>query len=163
MEHIREYLLSVTAAALLCGIIQSLIGGKGSTASILRLVCGIFLSFTVIHPIADIQINEIAVFPSHIMTDAQYAVEEGEDYAKRAMARHIKEEAEAYILDKAQAMGAELSVDVGVSEDEIPVPFQVTITGQISPYTKGQLMKILEKDLGIPEENQQWKALNSSS
>lgn len=163
MELIREYLLSVTAAALLCGIMQSFAGEKTSSAGILRLVCGIFLSFTVIRPIADIQFKEISVFPSDIMADAKSTVEEGEDYARRAMARLIKEEAEAYILDKARSLGAELSVDVTVSNDEPPVPMAVTLIGQVSPYVKQQLMRTMETDLGIPEEDQQWKASNSSS
>lgn len=163
MELIREYLLSVTAAALLCGIIQSFAGEKGSSAAMLRLVCGIFLSLTVIRPISQIQLKEISFFTSDIMAEAQNAVEEGEDYARRAMARHIKEETEAYILTKAQELGADLSLHVAVSGDDPPIPIAVTVTGQVSTYVRHQLMNMIETDLGIPEEDQKWITSNSSS
>lgn len=162
MEHIREYLLSVTAAALLCGIIQSLAGEKSGSAGILRLVCGIFLSLTVIRPVSEIHLDELSLFPSDIIQDAEFAAEEGADYAKQAMARLIKEEAEAYILSKAQALRADLSVKIIVSTDDPPIPIAVTLTGNVSPSIRKQLGMMMESDLGIPKEDQKWIS-NSNS
>lgn len=163
MEHIWEYLLSVTAAALLCGILQSLTGEKGSTAGIIRLICGIFLALTVIRPIADIQLQEFSFLPSDVMEDAQIAVQEGEDYANAAKARLIKEQAEAYILDKARLYGAEITADVTLSQDDPPVPVGCNISGALSPYAKQQLKGLIADELGIPEEDQQWTVSSSSS
>ena len=156
MEHIREYLLSVTAAALVCGIVRSLTAGKGSIAGIIRLICGIFLSLTVIMPVMDIDLRRMDFPAAGIMQEAGEAVSEGEDYAKRAMARLIKEQSEAYILDKARSYGLDISVEITVGNEDTPVPVASRIKGRISPYAKGQLAKILEYDLGIPEEDQKW-------
>lgn len=155
MEHIREYLISVTAAALLCGIIQSMAGEKGRSAGILRLVCGIFLALTVIRPVARIQLREFSLMTSEITEQAQAAAAEGEDYAKRALSRHISEQTEAYILDKAKTYGAEISAEITVAGEQ-PVPVAVAIRGQFSPYARRQLCELIESELNIPEEDQTW-------
>ena len=155
MEHIREYLLSVTAAAIFCGLLKSLSAKQGSTGGILRLICGIFLTLTVIRPLADIHPEDLDLFSHQIRQDAHAAVEAGEDYGKTAMARIIKEETEAYILDKALAFDADITVEVTVSGDP-PVPTGCFIRGKLSPYARRQLKHILEQDLGIGEEAIQW-------
>ena len=156
MEGIREYLISVTAAALVCGIVKSLTGEKGSIRGILGLICGVFLSLTVIRPLKDISLQDFPHLPDDMMLQAQSFSEEGVDYAKQAMARHISESCEAYILDKAQALGADIQVDISVSRDTSPIPVSSMISGELSPYARNQLKQILKTDLGIPEEDQQW-------
>ncbi len=160
MESIREYLVSVTAAAMLCGIIKCLAGEKWSSSGILPLICGIFMTLTVIRPLREIQLKDLALLTHQIQSDAQLAVTEGEDYAKRAMARHIKEQSEAYILDKAQAFNAQITVEVTVDGDT-QVPVNCVIVGKFSTYAKQQLTRILENDLGIRREDQQWISENS--
>lgn len=156
MEALREYFLSVTAAAVICGILTSLLGTKGTAGSMVKLICGLFLAFTVIRPIADIQIEDFALFTAEISDDAQAAVSMGEDFNRDSLAEIIKDETEAYILDKARILGAELQVDVTLSRDSQPVPVEVLISGDISPYGKTQLQEIIAEDLGIAKENQLW-------
>lgn len=156
MEGIREYLLSVTAAALLCGIVQSFVGEKGSTAGILRLICGIFLCCTVMRPVVRIQLGDFADLTSEILLEANSAASEGADYARQAKSRLIKEEAEAYILDKARVYGAHIRAEVTLTGDDPPMPQGCVISGAVSPYARQQLMEIMESELGIPEENVKW-------
>ena len=155
MEHIREYLISVTSAALLCGILQSLVGHKSSSSGILKLICGIFLALTVIRPLADIRLEEFDFLTGEIHAEADAAVAEGANYAKQAMVRQIKEQTQAYILDKAAAFDGNISADVQVEGDP-PVIVSCTIQGKLSAYAQTQLSRILEEDLGIPEEDQRW-------
>ena len=68
----------------------------------------------------------------------------------------ITDETRAYIMDKARSYGAEIQVEITLSRANPPVPEGCTIWGQISPYVKQQLKKILITDLGIPEENHLW-------
>lgn len=67
----------------------------------------------------------------------------------------IKVEAEAYILDKAAAMNVSLEVSVTVEGDP-PVPAAAQLSGEVSPYAKQQLEKILWEDLGISKEYLEW-------
>jgi hypothetical protein len=72
------------------------------------------------------------------------------------MAKLIKQETEAYILDKAQSLGCALEADVTVGEGLYPVPESVLICGSISNQNRKLLEDILVKELGISKENQQW-------
>ena len=150
MEHIREYLVSVTAAALLCGVIRCFTGDKG----IVPLLSGIFLVLTVIRPVSDISLDDLSWAGLEIMDDADYAVSEGEDYADAAMARHIKDRCEAYILDKAESFGIRISAEFTLNDEMMPAG--CIIRGEVSSYARQQLSQILQSDLGVPREAQQW-------
>lgn len=156
MEGVREYLLSVTAAATLAGFIGSLTGEKGSQAALVKLISGLFLCFTVISPIAQIPIVDFTDFTSELFTEGQQLAEDGEDYYVQALRLVITEESRAYILDKARTYGAEIQVAVTVSDGDPPIPERCTITGNLSPYVRQQLKKAIVNDLGIPEENITW-------
>lgn len=156
MEGVREYLLSVTAAAMLCGIVSGLTGEKSSLAGLTKLISGLFLCFTVIAPFADIRISELADYASDILADGEQAAQDGEEYSAQALRQIICDETRAYIMDKARTYGVEIEVQVELSRNDPPVPEGCTITGSISPYVRQQLKKILVNDLDIPEENQTW-------
>ena len=55
----------------------------------------------------------------------------------------IKSRCETYILDKAAGLGAEITVCVTLTDAAYPVPKKVTVTGQVAPYAKARLQKIL--------------------
>jgi hypothetical protein len=59
-------------------------------------------------------------------------------------------------LDKAQALNTALEVEVTLSDDEIPIPVKVRLSGKVSPYAKGRLQQIISEELGIERENQIW-------
>ena len=93
-------------------------------------------------------------FSLRCMDDAEDAAAMGENLARDSMADIIKEETEAYILDKAADLHANLHVEVTVGEDNLPVA--VTISGEASPYARRQIQAIIANDLGIAKENQKW-------
>ncbi len=156
MEALRSYFLSVTAAALLCGILNALVQDKTGAGKMVKLICGLFLAFTVIRPVANIQIEEMALLTEDISRQAQEAADAGEEFAQDAMQSRIKEEVEAYILDKANSMHLELEVEVTVGGDTQLLPESVCITGSISGSAKRELQSMIEDDLGIAKENQIW-------
>lgn len=157
MDGIREYLISVTAAAVLCGILKSLIGEKGNSAAHVRLICGIFLALTVIRPLKELNLRDFSLLPAGLMEEARATSGEGEEYTRQAKEDLIKQQCEAYILDKAQTLEASIQVEILISQEGEPIPAGSIITGNLSPYARNQLSKTLEKDLGIPQEDQKWK------
>jgi hypothetical protein len=153
MEAIKEYLVAITSAALICGLVNALAGGKSTTAKLLRLLCGLFMAATVMKPLVDIQITDIRSFVDQLTVDADLAVMNGEEIASNEMKRIIKEKTETYILDKAKTLGAELEVDVTL--DGV-IPTAVTLKGNISPFAKASLCETIARDLGIALEEQIW-------
>lgn len=93
-------------------------------------------------------------FSLRYMDDAEDAAAMGENLARDSMADIIKEETEAYILDKAADLHANLRVEVAVGEDNLPAA--VTIFGEASPYARRQIQAMIANDLGISKENQKW-------
>lgn len=93
-------------------------------------------------------------FSLRYMDDAEDAAAMGENLARDSMADIIKEETEAYILDKAADLHANLRVEVTIGEDNLPAA--VTISGEASPYARRQIQAMIANDLGISKENQKW-------
>ena len=138
------------------GIVQTIAGKKGTHAALLQLIGGLFLTFTVIAPIADVELEEILDDPWDFAVQGSAIAEEGQQYAQDQLHGIIKNRCEAYILDKALALQAQLQVEVMLSQDEIPVPASVRLQGSISPYARNALQQWLQDDIGIPKERQIW-------
>ena len=154
MEALREYLLSVTAAAIVCALVRRLLAGKGSAETMGKILAGIFMALTVLSPLTQLRLPQLSELP--FSADAQQAVQAGEESARKALAERITAGAEAYILEKAAAMQATLTVKVELSSDPIPVPLRVYLQGNIAPYAKQKLQTMIRQDLGIDKENQVW-------
>lgn len=156
MDTIRDYLLAIVAAAIICGIVTKFLGEKGAQGALAKMICGLFLTFTLVRPIADFRIGDITDITDWYSGEADRAVSAGTSMTKNALRQSIKARAEAYILDKAEQMRAELTVQIELSEDDIPVPKSIQLTGNVSPYTKNRLQTIIKEDLGIDKEHQKW-------
>lgn len=150
----KQYLLSVVAAAVISGIVTKLLGSKGTQGAVGKLAAGLFLAFTIISPLRTFTISDLDCFD--VSTAAQSAVEEGKTMSAQALRQSIKQRCEAYILDKAQSLNVELEVAVELSEDEIPSPTAITLKGNVSPNAKAKLTQMISEDLGIPKEEQEW-------
>ncbi len=156
MEALREYILSVSATAILCGILCSICGEKSFSAGTVKLICGLVLTICAIRPLIHIRLENVMDTMEFMGMEGNLAAQEGVDYANQALGQLIKEKTRSYILDKAAELEVNAEVEVAVSDDAIPVPCQVTITGHISPYARAQLKSFIESQLGIPRECQQW-------
>ena len=157
MDYIRRYLISLIAAAIIVGIITSILKGKGSGASIIRLVSGIFLALVMLRPILRIEIQDFFSIYNNISLDTSEAVSNGKILAQEQLHSIIKENLEAYILDKASALQLDVDVDVFLTEELPPTPTSIKITGNASPYNKQVFQTFLSDEIGISKEQQIWQ------
>ena len=157
MDAIRNYLLQILSAAIICSVITHWIPIKGSCGQIIKMLAGIFMTVTMLSPLIHINIQDADGYFGYFHDDAQAAVSNGLLLAKESTAAIIKEQTEAYILDKAAFWDMEISVEVTLNESDPPVPIAVDIHGNVSPYAKRQLTQWLEQEIGIEEGNQRWK------
>lgn len=156
MDSIREYLIGVVAAAMLCGIITALMDKKGMMGVAVKLVAGLLMLLAVIRPWTSISMDGLLGWTDDITADGMDFVTSGEKMAEDTYRASIKQQTEAYILDEAKALDCALTVEVILSEDEMPVPKQVRLTGDISPYARQTLSALLTERLGIEREDQIW-------
>ena len=157
MQDIGNYLISIVCASAICGILTSLVGSKGSATGIIRILTGIFLATTVIAPLTKLELKNMDTFWDQINIDVDSNIQAGTDMANAQRNLIIKEQLEAYILDKAETLGACINAEITISQDEIPQPLTVQISGSVSPYNKKILTEYISKELGISEDQQIWK------
>ena len=157
MHRIGEYLLSITAAAIICVVAKYAVGEKGSSGKIIRVITGLFMAITFISPLVNIRIENIEKYFEDFYFDASNVVSSGSDMANEAMADIIKRQTEAYILDEAARLGVNMDVEVKLSDSSPPQPYQVVIEGSVSPYQKQNIIRYISQQIGIPQEQQIWK------
>ena len=156
MDSVTKYLLSVAAAAIISGILSSLIGKSSAVGSLIKLLCGLFLAVTVIAPLAQIRLDDFTNYLDGLSLEANAYTGEGKDIAAKETTAIIKSNLEAYILDKAESLGLDITVSVTLNNEYPYLPQSVTVTGNTSPYARQCLSTYIENDLAIPEDRQTW-------
>ena len=113
----------------------------------------------VLRPLVEVE----ALSPGDLLEDyqAQAAVQtqELEEGRNTALKSIIEQEFAAYIVDKAAQLGAECQVEVlcAPEGEGVFLPWQVTVTGNLSPGQQEQLTAQIQEDLGVPPERQQYE------
>ena len=154
--ELGRYLLSVSAASMLLCVGQALLP-NGAVRRIAAFAGGILVVLAVMSPIIDIDYNHL------LSSFEQFEIERGEIKTdsiavnRSLMTDIIKERCRTYILDKARDLGAELTVEVSLSEDEVyPLPVHVILTGSATVEQQKKLSECIAEDMGIPVQRQEW-------
>ncbi len=155
MEALGQYGLRVICACLICAMVP-LLFQEEVLKQPLKILCGLFLAIAILSPLTRLDPDRLLESILPTMADSEALVRQGQDMTADAIAERIQVETEAYILDKAAVLGADISVHVGLSSDSTPAPETVTISGHISTEGKQYLEVMLEEDLGISKEDQRW-------
>lgn len=153
MDDLREYVIGIVAAAMLSGILIRLTQNSGSK-EIVRMLCGVFMTITLIHPFAGRKELLWEPILPEISGLAEDISAEGTAAAENIKREFIKQRVETYILSRAEAMETDLQADVKLGDDCVPV--SVRLTGRISPLNRSKLTQIIASELGIPKEQQEW-------
>jgi hypothetical protein len=156
VEVLRQYILSVLAASIICAIAVKLAGKQGFPSASIKLTAALFLIITAISPLVTLRLDGITSYFGDLSASADAIIESGENAASKEASKIISERVAAYILDKAASYGMEISVSTQFSDAETIVPDMVVIEGNASPYAKQRLQQVIAEDLGIPKENQIW-------
>lgn len=156
MNELGRYVFSIGIAALLLAILSPLLQKKGAAGSLGTMLSGLFLLLTCLQPLQSLSFDPTYSWREDIREQAQDAIAIGEEKAATALREGILRQLQAYISDKAASLDAQLTVQIQLSQDAIPVPVSATISGHISPYGRQQMKNFLEDSLGIPKEAQTW-------
>ena len=60
MDAIRRYVITLTAAAMLCALVKAITAGRKGQEKILSLVCGIFLLATALGPLGLLRLPDLS-------------------------------------------------------------------------------------------------------
>ena len=152
MASVRTYLLSVTAAAVICSVVSKLVT-KGAPSAVIRMLCGGFMALVVLSPLVSVRLEDLNFYLTDVRAEGQAITDEGKMAAEDAISQRIRDQLGTYILDKAGTMGAVLDVEV---ELDGFMPCSVELRGPVSPYAKAVLESYISDQLGIGKEAQHW-------
>ena len=153
----KQWLMGVIAAAILCTIAQDL-SPRGSVKQVGRLVCAMVLLCAVLSPVKTLDIAAGGQW----LTDYQAALadsraaltEQGEEIQMAVIAEKYR----AYIESKGAQLGLDCRARVDCREEGgICVPDRVEVTGDLSQGDWDGLSRCLEEELGVPPERQSFR------
>lgn len=153
MAGISSYILSVTAASILCFIV-AVLAGNGIAGKLIKLMTGVVMAVVVIRPVTETTTINLNSYLKQLNLDARAVIAEGTDYARRETGTRIKQELESYILDEAAALSMDITVELTLNDQMLPV--SVVITGDASPYARQAIEDVITDELGIPTEALIW-------
>ena len=135
-ELIRQWIISVTCAAMLTAVIQTLLP-KGGTGAAGRLAGGLLLLIATVQPLVGLDYDSLA----------------------QSMTQLRLGQTQSYILDKAQELGMTCQVTVTCErrDEGIPFPRAVTVSGSFTQEQADRLSQIIEADLAIPADAQTYE------
>ena len=156
MGEVRQYVISIISVSVICAVFKGILG-KGISSRIINVLCGIFMLFTFVGPLKDMDLLDVTGIFRWNEDVTGDAVRTGEEFSQNAMADIISTQITSYVEKKANELGVEVKIKVTLSDDEIPAPMGMDISGQVSPYIRGQLEDFITENIGISREEIRWK------
>ena len=157
MSGVQEYLFRVAAAALAVSLITA-IPLKQPVKHVICAGCGALLLLTLLRPMLRLRDVDPKEYLSKFQIDNTMIDEALRDGQTRAQAL-ITGQTEAYIWDKAAALGAEVRAEVTLAalSEHYSYPCAVTLTGRWTASQRQALSEYIAQTLGIPPERQTWR------
>ena len=156
-QSLRDYLLSLVVGSFVTSVVLALVP-KGSIRRAAAFTCGLFLCLCALSPVMEINYESIALSLSRLQIQAEQARTGIEVKNRELVSAIIKQNTQAYILDKAESMGLDVEVEIGMKDTgDGPYPYLVTITGAVTQSQKNSLMQMITDQFSIAPERQVWK------
>jgi hypothetical protein len=156
MDEIKTYLMTVICAALICAITCTVMASKGVNGALVRLLAGVIMTVTLITPFKRLDLSGINGYWDAYSSDAASSVALGVEQTKLALRDGIKKRSEEYILKEASRLNLSITAAVQLSDDDLPVPVRVDLSGNASPYAKNALIQSVCTAFDLKKENVQW-------
>ena len=152
MAGLRSWLLALVAASLICALADALMP-KGAVKRVGRLVCGLVLASAILSPLAGLDVESGQSWLERHLASVEFQRAALEEEVNGQMKVIIEQEYAAYIVDKAAQLGAACSARTECRRDGgLYLPQRVEVTGAVPPPLQSELVQIIVRDLGVPEE-----------
>lgn len=158
MEHVRQWLSSIVVVSLLLSVVQSLVP-KGSLRRVASFLSGLVLLAVVLEPLPKLDLEGLEL--RGLQEETEKVRRQLEAEQETALKAGIAEQTEAYISDKAAALGltVQARVETRTGEDGVPLPWSADMEGGYAE----ELAQWIEAELDIPRERQVWHGREGES
>lgn len=155
---LREWLLGITCATMIVALAETLTP-VGAGRKVVKLAGGLLMMFVVLQPF--LQLDESVItdifdtYSSELTAYDDTMVQVNENFIETI----IVEQTGAYILDKANGLGIACQVSVETVADEAgnPIPYSITVEGEIAEEDRERLTAQITADLAIPAQRQYYQ------
>ncbi len=156
-EGLEGWVRALTAAGLFTGAVLTL-GPGGKAGKVLRLVCAMLLLAVLLFPLGRLDYGAYAEELSRRRLLGLDLSARGQEGSLRLLGSIIQERTEAYILERAAALGIRASeAKVVLAEgEEVPYPWSAELWLAEGSAGEQALADLLEGELGIPPGRQVW-------
>jgi len=150
---VRSWLTAIAAVTMLLTVVQSLVP-EGTLKKITGFTGGLLLLAALLQPVLKADFGWLKLDLSSYSEAIEKRSAELDAAEKEALAGLIAGKTEAYISDKADALGLTVTarVETEPGADGTPLPHRAVLTG---PWS-GELSDWIAEELGIPAERQVW-------
>lgn len=151
----NEWLRSVIGTSLLASA-ALLLCPEGRVKGVTKLLCALVCCLALAQPVLELDPGTLSAGMAAYRQKAEELTQQEEEAAKLVQRTYIQDECEAYILSQAQSLGLSVPGAEVLArwdrEQGLWYPWQVTVPAVYD----GALAAVIEGELGIPEERQQW-------
>ncbi len=153
LDALRGWVLTITATALLCALARALTPKNGKKA--VGVACAFAMMAAMLGICGDVDALGVGMYVEQYRAQADETVKNAQERARSETRFIIEARCEAYILDKAAALGVPLdgvSVTAKWSGEGFWYPDGCALRGDESR----ELSRVIEAELGISMEKQIW-------
>lgn len=156
MGLVRQWLLGVTAAAMVLSLADALVP-EGGVKKVCRLAGGLALLLAAVNPVIGLlDGSALAGALDRWKEERQSFALELEEQRDGFYLAIIEEETAAYVMDKARELGFDCVAEVtyGYDEEGVPRPWEIAARGEWTEGQREALSRVLEEELGVPAQRQ---------
>ena len=153
------------AGASALSLIAIAITPNGRVKKAVKLICGFAVILSVLSGFTDFDFSFYSRSMADYRAEAERMIADSQEEMSYREREYIEAECEAYILDKANALGLQcenVSVTLNWSEEGYWYPVSVQLDARGEAGVEYQLSKCIEAELGIPSEQQIWSGTDEN-
>lgn len=157
-ELFNQWLHAVIYTGIVCST-ALLLTPDGRVKKALSIICAVAMCASIASPLSELDFDAYSRAMANYKLDAERYTRQGEDYSKNLNRTIIEDECRAYILDKADEIGAvlsEVTVTAIWSSDGYWYPHEAKIVCSATDEQRSRLSDYIQTQLGISIGNQNW-------
>ena len=154
-DILRSWILGLAGTAAICAVAR-LLTPQGRVKRVVELLCGVAMTAALLSPLLELDLSDYGFHLSEYRAGAAELTDDAETLRQSLDRSIIEEKLEAYILDKAQSLGAEVTA-AQVTMQWSTEGFWYPVRAELQGSFHAGLSRLIEAELGISESAQSWR------
>lgn len=155
MSDFGHYLLSIVCCGIACSICGSITDCCEKSDKFIKSFMGSILCIVCLTPILRFDPTILERIPNEIHYETIRFIEEGKQLQNKVLEQSISDKITSYIGGVADEFRVNIKAEVVLEQKEIK---EIIISGQIPPNTRIKMIKKITNDLGVGDDQIQWKS-----